>query len=335
MGGRLIITVALVIGALAALGGPAAAQSPAPVTVNVFPGGFNWPIWAAQEKGFFAQENLAVTLALTPNSVSQMTDLSQGKCDMAMTAIDNIVAYVEGQGEAPIGPQPDFFAFMGSDNGFLSLVTVPEVQTVSALKGRTLSVDAATTGYAFVLFEILKRGGLAESDYKIEKAGGVLQRWDALKEKKHAGTILLTPFEILAKAQGFNQVAWAPKVLGAYQGGVGASRRSWAQANREKIVGYTRGYVRGVDWLYAPGNKEEALRILQKNLPQMSPALAEQSYAVMLDAKDGFFRGAKMDIEGVKTVLAMRSQYGEPKKVLSDPMTYYDPSYYEAAIRSP
>ncbi len=33
----------------------------------VFPGGFNWPIWAAQEKGFFAREGLAhPSLVLPP-----------------------------------------------------------------------------------------------------------------------------------------------------------------------------------------------------------------------------------------------------------------------------
>jgi len=31
----------------------------------------------------------------------------------------------------------------------------------------------------------------------VVRAGGVLQRWEALKEKKHAGTLLITPFEII------------------------------------------------------------------------------------------------------------------------------------------
>ena len=82
--------------------------------VNVFPGGFNWPLYVACEKGFFAAENLDVAVEGTPNSVTQMTDLAAGRFEIAMTAADNIVAYVEGQGEAPIGPQPGFFAFMGS-----------------------------------------------------------------------------------------------------------------------------------------------------------------------------------------------------------------------------
>ena len=34
---------------------PAKAQALEPLSVIVFPGGFNWPIWVAQEKGLFAQ----------------------------------------------------------------------------------------------------------------------------------------------------------------------------------------------------------------------------------------------------------------------------------------
>jgi hypothetical protein len=38
-------------------------------------------------------------------------------------------------------------------------------------------------------------------------------------------------------------------------------------------------------------------------------------------------------MEGVKTVLALRSKYGQPRKALSDPSPYYDPSFYDAAMR--
>ena len=80
------------------------------VTVNVFPGGFNWGLYVGQDKGFFAEGGIAIEMQGTPNSVTQMTEFSRGKFDIAMTAVDNIVAYVEGQGEAPIGPQGDFMA---------------------------------------------------------------------------------------------------------------------------------------------------------------------------------------------------------------------------------
>jgi ABC-type nitrate/sulfonate/bicarbonate transport system substrate-binding protein len=100
----------------------------AKITLNVFPGGFNWPSFVAQALGFFTANGLEVTLQPTPNSVAQMTGLSRGEFQIAMTAFDNIVAYIEGQGEAPIGPQPEFFAFMGSDSGFLRLVAQREIK---------------------------------------------------------------------------------------------------------------------------------------------------------------------------------------------------------------
>src|SRR5947208_8549543 len=43
------------------------------VTVNVFPGGFNWGLYVGQDKGFFAREGIAVQIQGTPNSVTQMT----------------------------------------------------------------------------------------------------------------------------------------------------------------------------------------------------------------------------------------------------------------------
>jgi ABC-type nitrate/sulfonate/bicarbonate transport system substrate-binding protein len=311
---------------------PARAQAPANVTVNVFPGGFNWPSFVGQQKGFFEQNGIKVTLQATPNSVAQMTGLAQGKFDIAITAFDNIVAYVEGQGEAPIGAQPEFFAFMGSDNGFLSLVVAPDIKKFVDVKGKTLSVDARTTGYAFVLFDVLRRNGLMEDDYKIEKVGGSAQRWDALLDRKQSGTLLSTPFDILADEQHFNRLAQATKVVGPYQGNVGATRRSWAQENRTKVIAFIRGYAQAIDWLYDKANRDEAITILLNNVP-MSPKLAERTYDELLDAKDGFFRKARVSTEGLRTVLALRSRYADPKKKLTNPLKYYDSSYYDAAMR--
>jgi len=311
---------------------PAFAQIPSEVTVNVFPGGFNWAIYVAQERGLFENNGIRVKVQATPGSVAQMTGLSEGKFDIAMTAVDNIVAYVEGQGEAPIGPQSEFFAFMGSDTGFLSLVTAPDVKAIADLKGRTLSVDALTTGYAFVLLDILLRNGLHDGDYSVAKVGGMVQRWTALRERKQDGTMLSTPYNILAKAEGFTQLAQATKVIGHYQGNVAAARRSWAAANKDKVIAFIRGYVAAIDWLYDRSNRDEAVRLLRKNLPQMSQDLAERSYDELLDPEDGFFRQGRMDMEGLKTVLDLRSRYGKPAKLLGDPMKYYDPAFHAAAI---
>jgi ABC-type nitrate/sulfonate/bicarbonate transport system substrate-binding protein len=309
------------------------------VSVNVFPGGFNWGVYVGQDKGFFAEGGIAVEVQGTPNSVTQMTDFSQGKFDIAMTAVDNIVAYVEGQGEAPIGPQGDFMAVMGSDNSFLSLVAAPAISKIEDLKGKTVSVDAMTTGYAFVLYEILRRHGLNKDglnkdgldkeggDYSIVRAGGMVQRWNALREGQHAATLLSAPYNIIAQNAGFRELVKATDVIGPYQGNVAAVRRPWARDNRAKVEAYIRAYRRSIAWLYEPANRDEAIAILRRHLPQMTQEMADASYGELLDPARGFFRNCEMDSAGFDCVLELRSRYGLPAKQLNEPAKYCDLSF--------
>ena len=160
---------------------------------------------------------------------------------------------------------------------------------------------------------------------------GARTAWEALKQKKHDGSMLITPFDILAKAAGFNILQYGIDVYGHYQGLVGATRRGWAKDNAAKLEAYIRGYVQGLAWLSEAGNQEAAIAVLRKNLPQMSPELAAQSYAALINPR-GFSPKARIDLDGVNTVLALRSRYGEPKKTLADPAKYYDPRYYDAAL---
>lgn len=312
---------------------PAPAGPPKEVRVIVFPGGFNWPLWAGLAQGHFAREGLDVKMVNTPNSTFQLTGLARGDFEIAMTAIDNIVAYREGQG-APGVDGSDLVAVMGGDNGFLKLVSVPEVTTIAQLKGRDVSVDALTTGYAFVLLEMLERNGLVlNRDYRTVPAGGVLQRYDALLEKKHAATMLISPFEVLARARGMNVLADASGALGSYQGLVAGVRRTWARQNPQLVTGYIRAYIRSLDWLYDPRNKQAALELFQRNVPNSTPQAAATAYDVLLDPRNGFTRDARLNPAGTQTVLALREKYARPAKKLQPVASYYEPRYYNEAVR--
>ncbi|SNS50345.1 ABC-type nitrate/sulfonate/bicarbonate transport system, substrate-binding protein [Noviherbaspirillum humi] len=327
---RLTRVLTLFLTALAI--GCAHAADDKPLEVIVFPGGFNWPIWVAQDKGLFAADKVKVNVTPTPSSVFQLTGLIDGKFDIAMTAVDNLVAYREGQGEAP-KTGPDLVAVMGADRGFLKLVGAPEIKRIEDLKGKTVSVDARNTGYALVLFELLERAGLKEPDYSVERAGGVLQRFQALMEGRQAATMLISPFEVQAQAKGYNVLATASESLGAYQGLVAGVRQSWAEQNRESLQGFIHAYASAVEWLYDPANKAEALQIFAKNMQNATPQMAETSYRILLDPATGMQRRAAFDPQGFQQVLKLREKWGEPRKQLGEPSRYYDGRYYEAAMR--
>jgi ABC-type nitrate/sulfonate/bicarbonate transport system substrate-binding protein len=288
------------------------------LSLSVFPGGFNLPLWAAERQGFFEEQGLRVVLTPTPSSTYQMQGLAEGRFDIAMTAFDNVVAYQEGQGEAKIPANPDMFAFMGSDNGFLSVIGGKDVHSLQELKGRKLAVDALTTGYAFVLRELLSRAGVAESDVTFERMGGALPRFQELLKGSHSGTILVTPFDLLAMKQGFPQLARAVDAFGSYQGVVAATRRSWAAKNEAALKGFVQAYRAGVSFIYQ--NKDISEALLVANIRTMTPALARQTLDILLDERSGFFRDVRLDPEGMQTVLALRSKFGGAK--LTDPRKY-------------
>lgn len=277
----------------------------------------------------FAREDLAVELFSTTGSVAQMTGLGAGDFDIAITAFDNVVAYVEGQGEAPIGAQPEFFAFMGSDDSFLALVARPEISQISQLRGRSLSVDAATTGYAFVLFDMLERAGVESRAYTICKVGGMAQRFDDLCRGGSAATLLSAPYDLLAERAGLNVLK---RLEPAYQGNVAASRRSWAATRPELVASFVRAYVAALRWLAIASNRGAACDILIRHIPGMTPDLALASHALMLRNDGGFSRDGRIDWEGVARVLCLRSRYVSGLQKLHEASAYSDMRYWRLAF---
>jgi ABC-type nitrate/sulfonate/bicarbonate transport system substrate-binding protein len=323
--------VVALVASLLAVAGHAQAQTPAPLRVISFDGGWNLPVWAAQRQGFFETNGVSVQLTYTPNSAFLVTSLLDGKFDIALATIDNLIAYQEGQGEAKIADNPDLFAFMGGDGGFLSIAARPGIKDVAGLKGGTLSVDAMTTGLAFVLRELVVRGGLAETDVTFVRAGGTANRYRDLIAGKHDATLLRTPFELLARERGFVVLASAES-LGAYQGTAGFARRSWARDHEAALVGFLRAYKAATDWLYDRKNRDVVEALLIANIRDMTPALARQSYDLLLAEKGGLARDLAPDAAGIRTVLELRTKYGVPQKSLADPMKYVDLGYYEKAF---
>ena len=319
------VALRVVVLALAAIG---VARAQTPLRVISFPGGANLPLWVAEDKGLFAREQLAVTVDPAPNSVALIQSLVGNAEDIGLSAFDNVVAYQEGQGEIKLIAPPDFFAFMGFTRGSVRLVVNPEIKRYQDLRGKTLAVDAVSTGYSLVLQSLLRTGGLEEGAYRLESVGGTAVRAQGLMENRFSGTILTTPLEIEPESRGYRRLANAVDVLGPYQTIVGMARRGWAQEHREALVGFIRASTGALDWLFDPGNRPEAVRIYRAHLPNVSEDIARLHVDALLGEREGFVRGGALDPQGMMTVLRIRSEFGVPRKKLTDPGRYVDEEYF-------
>lgn len=87
------------------------------------------------------------------------------------------------------------------------------------------------------------------------------------------------------------------------------------------------------EWLTDDQNRAEAATIYARYIPNTPDALIAKAREAMLSETEGFQPRAKFDPAGAQTALAVRKQYGVPKKDLPDWRTYVDETFYDEALK--
>jgi ABC-type nitrate/sulfonate/bicarbonate transport system substrate-binding protein len=313
----------LAAGAIIGLCLPATAQTD--IKLTGFGGGTNVPSWVAIDKGFFEKEGLKVVQDITPGSKEQMQDIMSGKYQFASTAFDNIVAYTEGEGTDKF-PDYDVVAIMGVHSGMNSVVARPEIKKYSDLKGKVAAVDSPTSGYATVLYQIVKdKAGLENGkDYTTNSVGGTGARVKALKDGTGHVAMISSPNDTQLKDEGFTILGDAAEEIGAYQGSAYAVRKSYAKDHPKEVDAFVRGIVAATDYVFE--NKAGTVEVLRKRIKDLSEADADKLYDRLI-GPGGLNKRAALNTKGVDTVLKLRTVYGGKPPV--SPAKYIDLSYYE------
>jgi ABC-type nitrate/sulfonate/bicarbonate transport system substrate-binding protein len=286
------------------------------------------PLVVGQAKGFFAEEGIRLDITLTRNSVEQIRGILAGTWDLAQTATDNVIAYVESEGV-------DLAVFAGEERGLnISLFVQPGIKSVKDLKGKVLGVDAVATGFTFILRKMLILNGLDlnRKDYELVAVGGTAQRLQALKEGKVAGTLLNMPYDDMAKQQGFVPLVAAKDVVDTFLASTWVGRRAWAAKNPDLLVRFIRAYIKSVDWLSNPSNKKEAVAIMAKE-QKVSDEVAAKRLAQEVNPATGVVPRAAIDVKGIEAVMQLRAEAGLLKMPLPPAEKYYDVTYYNRAVQ--
>ncbi|EFX01712.1 hypothetical protein CMQ_8178 [Grosmannia clavigera kw1407] len=166
----------------------------------------------ANQLGFFEAFGLDVVYNLVPNSVSAFNSLLDGDYDILTATVDNALNYRFNKAEnVTVLGQLD----QGPD---LVVASIPSITAFSQLKGKPIMVDSPTSGYAYLLQDVLSANGLelANGDYYFMTVGGTATRYAALTSGALANgsaayaTILNYPFTVEGAALA---AAEAPTVL--------------------------------------------------------------------------------------------------------------------------
>lgn len=308
----------LAAAAMTALAGPAAAQTN--LTIMVFAGMQNLPLFAAQSQGFFEKRGLKVDVKIAPTSDELRNGLKEGRYQIVHAAVDNAVAVIEVA-------KADAAVVIGGDNGMNHLIVQPDIASYADLKGKTVAVDAPNTAYAFLLYEMLRLNGLNKGDYEVKVVGATFKRLEALQQDKTIKASMLNPpFSFRAVKAGMKDWGEAVKAVGPYQASAGFVMKQWAAQNSDTLVKYLAAHLEGLRWASDPKNKAAAIKLYMDGL-KLPEDIAAQAYDA---AMKGLAKDAAFDMEGFKNVLALRSRHTG-----SGPLTpekYVDMSYYKKAL---
>ena len=263
---------------------------------------------AGEKKGFFADNDVHVTLEQVESSEQQFRDFDAGAYDVLQTSWDNVVNYrcnASNDLGRPLNVLADFALDLGMG---LSVVTPPEIPSMEAVRGGEVAVDAADSGYAYVLYSLLEKAGLRRDiDYTVVSQGSVAERYRKMSDGYASATLLSDGLEVLARELGMNQLADESALGTPYVGSVAAWNGDWYADNRDTAMRFRDAYEAALGWVLEPGNRDEAAELVAtvRGLPP-------QDARVVFDAELGpwgLARDTHITDEAARAVIALRQQY--------------------------
>ncbi len=289
-------------------------------------------IIAAEAKGFLEAENIRVEIHTVTDSPTLLRNLIRGNYDLILNNADNVIAWAEGQGEDP--QKNDFVIFLGGSRGVdQKLVVAPGINEYSDLKGKVFAVDAPTTGYAIVGVYIMKQHGLEwNRDYTFKSFGNTTARADAMSRGDASGAMMsMSDAEI--QKRGFKVLAQAQDYVKQYARGLGATTRSWADANEDLVVRFSRAMIRATDWLLEPNNKGQVMEVFLVATKD-NKTRAEGMYRQIFSADMGLTPRSRIDYDGIRMVIQLRESAALIKAGETKAEKYVDERFYKKALAS-
>jgi len=297
-------------GPSAPLAARGAVESAVPDTIDLGYFSATPQVAVAQKFGYFTEENLVVREFGTPSSPTIFRDLRDGRREIILTQIDNVFNYRFNLSN-PIGGTFDAVAFMGQDGGNgASLVARLGINSVEELRGGTVSVDSPNSGFAFVLYGIMRAHGLEKGvDYNVVTTGGTPFRYNDLIANKHDATILNAGYQFRAEQKGLKRLGEIADAMDPFMGSSAVARRDWLDANPDVAVRFISAFQRAADFILDPANKPAVMAIL---LPQSAgdAVVAEKTYQTLVSPTEGIIQGGDIDQARLFGTASLRASFG-------------------------
>jgi NitT/TauT family transport system substrate-binding protein len=279
------------------------------------------PNYAANDKGFFAQEGIQGDVVLIGSTDTLVQALIAGQIHVAIVDPSAAINAVErGASLKIIGGTVPIAAY--------TLVGCPKYKTIKELKGTTIGVVSLVSGSTIFLREMLKAEGLElNRDYSIIQGGPTTQRLASLKGCNTSATMVLGGDLPRARELGFTEIARLQDYIANLQFHSFIVDSRWAEANSQLTVRYLKAMVRALQWAHA--NKEEAADLVTRRTGialKYTRATVEEYLSQGIISRDG-----SVNREGFQRLIDLMGERLFKHRPYPAPEKYLDMSYLRRA----
>ncbi|MGH8962636.1 MAG: ABC transporter substrate-binding protein [Jatrophihabitantaceae bacterium] len=262
-----------------------------------------------RDLGLFADHGIDLREHRVSSSMQAFQDLADGSYDLLLTNPDNVLAYRISAAN-PVGRRLDVHILMGVDRGLgLSLFAAPGIESLADLRGRTVGVDAAATGFAFTLYALMHRRGMqVDRDYECAEIGTTPIRRKILVAGDCAATMLNAGQDWLAEDGGCRRLVRVRDELGPYLGAVLVARESWTVRN-VPLVDRLRTAWREANSVALDPTRASTVTAAIGAMLGCGPDVAERARQTLMSPAEGLIADGVIDPAHLQTVIDLRAAY--------------------------
>ncbi len=303
--------------------GPAWAQATGALkkvsVVAVAPTSLFWPLFIAQEKGFFRDKGLDVAVTFAGSASGPMQMLIPGEFDFAITTTDI------GVDAAGHGAKIKLIAGYMSSRPFL-IMARPGIATAADLKGKAVGLPPPRDINTVVWGQWLRAQGIKPGEVDQIYNGDTASRFAALSNGATAAAMLSPPVSFRAQKNGFTPLL----DLGEYMRGVPFlsifARADWVDSHADVTRAFLQTQSAAIDWFYDEANREQAIQILARHIKMERPLL-EETYDYYFKNLKPFSRKLAVSSEGLAKEIADMVETGTVKSTAAVPASFHDPRF--------
>lgn len=286
--------IGVIAGLMSLFTGPVCAQSPKPLLLGLagISGGVD-ALYVTKKIGAFRRNGLDVDFLLL-----------QGGSQALQVLLSNEIKLISGGG----GPAAQRARFKGAANVIVatytptmpySLFAQRKIQDAKQLKGAKIAISRYGSSSDFSARYMISRLGLdAAKDVTIMQIGNQRERMGALIGGTMDGAVIDSPNTLIARQQGFVELADSSKLGLTYPHNNIATTERFIREEPQTIFSFLRAFVEGLAFYRM--HKTETVQMIKEFLRLSDTAVAEEAYdyyARITPAKP------YPTVEGVRTVI--------------------------------